>query len=461
MSEKTKDPVSPMMVKLSGYMARAVSKPLPATVVEKTKHHIADTIAAIVSGAQLLPGKKAIGFVRSQGGVKEATIMGTKLVTSAIHAAFANGMSAHADETDDSHQAGLFHPGCGVVPAAWATAERLRSSGKDLIRAVALGYDIGARINMALGGVKFLHAGHSSHTFGSLFGGSAAAGALLHLDAARMRHLLAYTAQQASGISCWMRDPDHIEKAFDFGGMPSRNAVYAATMVEQGFTGVEDPFSGTRNLWMAYDGNVDTSHVTRELGKTYEIMRSNIKKWSVGSPIQPALDAASNLIAKHGVKAERIERVLVQVQDSESDIVNNRSMPDICMQHMIAVMLLDGKVTFKSSHDVKRMKDKAVVALRKRIEYKGSAELTRSGGRQAIVELWLKDGGHLRHHTPVVQGAWGNPMTRKDVDEKCFDLIAGVVGARKARSLLDNIWRLEHLPSVRPLRPLLLGRGRA
>lgn len=457
MSEKTKDPVSPMMVKLSGYMARAVSKPLPATVVEKTKHHIADTIAAIVSGAQLLPGKKAIGFVRSQGGVKEATIMGTKLVTSAIHAAFANGMSAHADETDDSHQAGLFHPGCGVVPAAWATAERLRSSGKDLIRAVALGYDIGARINMALGGVKFLHAGHSSHTFGSLFGGSAAAGALLHLDAAQMRHLLAYTAQQASGISCWMRDPDHIEKAFDFGGMPSRNAVYVATMVEQGFTGVEDPFSGTRNFWMAYDGNVDTSHVTRELGKTYEIMRSNIKKWSVGSPIQPALDAASNLIAKHGVKAERIERVLVQVQDSESDIVNNRSMPDICMQHMIAVMLLDGKVTFKSSHDVKRMKDKAVVALRKRIEYKGSAELTRSGGRQAIVELWLKDGGHLRHHTPVVQGAWENPMTRKDVDEKCFDLIAGVVGARKARSLLDNIWRLEHLPSVRPLRPLLQG----
>lgn len=457
MSEKTKDPVSPMMVKLSGYMARAASKPLPAAVVEKTKHHIADTIAAIVSGAQLLPGKKAIEFVRSQGGVKEATIMGTKLVTSAIHAAFANGMSAHADETDDSHQAGLFHPGCGVVPAAWATAERLSSSGKDLIRAVALGYDIGARINMALGGVKFLHAGHSSHTFGSLFGGSAAAGALLHLDAAQMRHLLAYTAQQASGISCWMRDPDHIEKAFDFGGMPSRNAVYAATMVEQGFTGVEDPFSGTRNFWMAYDGNVDTSHVTRELGKTYEIMRSNIKKWSVGSPIQPALDAASNLIAKHGVNAGQIERVLVQVQDSESDIVNNRSMPDICMQHMIAVMLLDGKVTFKSSHDVKRMKDKAVVALRKRIEYKGSAELTRSGGRQAIVELWLKDGRHLRHHTPVVQGAWENPMTRKDVDEKCFDLIAGVVGARKARSLLDNIWRLERLPSVRPLRPLLQG----
>jgi 2-methylcitrate dehydratase PrpD len=458
MSEKSNNnTVSPMMAKLSNYMARASVKPLPAAVVEKTKHHIADTIAAVVSGAKLLPGKKAINYVRSQGGVKEATVMGSKLVTSSVHAAFANGMSGHADETDDSHQAGLFHPGCGVVPAAWATAERVRSSGKDLIQAVALGYDIGARINMALGGVKFLHAGHSSHTFGSLFGGAAAAGALLRFDAKKMRHLLAYTAQQASGVSCWMRDPDHIEKAFDFGGMPSRNAVYAATLVEQGFTGVEDSFSGARNFWMAYSGNVDTTHVTRELGKTYEIMRSNIKKWSVGSPIQPALDALSNLIEKHGVKATEVERVLVQVQDSESDIVNNRSMPDICMQHMVAVMLLDGKVTFKSSHDVKRMKSKAVVDLRKRIEYKGSAELTRSGGRQAIVELWLKKGQHLRHHTPVVQGAWENPMDRKDVDEKCFDLIAGVVGARKARKLLDNIWRLDGLPSVRPLRNLLQG----
>lgn len=457
MSEKGSEPVSSMMMRLSGYMAAAVRKPLPAKVVEKTKHHIADTVAAVISGSRLLPGEMAIKFVRAQGGVKEATVMGTKLVTSAIHAAFSNGMSAHADETDDSHQAGLFHPGCGVVPAAWATAERLRASGKDLIRAVALGYDVGARVNMALGGVKFLHAAHSSHTFGALFGGAAAAGALARLDGKRMRYLLAYTAQQASGISCWMRDPDHIEKAFDFGGMPARNAVYSAAMVEQGFTGVEDPFSGPRNFWKAYEGNVDTNHVTRNLGKTYEIMRSNIKKWSVGSPIQPALDALSNLIGKHKVGAAEVERIQVQVQDSESDIVNDRNMPDICMQHMIAVMLLDGRVTFESSHDVKRMKSKDVLDLRKRIEYKGSAELTRSGGRQAIVDLWLKDGRHLRHHTPVVKGAWENPMARAEVDEKCFDLIAGVTGRRKARSLLDSIWGLDRVPSVLKLRPLLQG----
>jgi 2-methylcitrate dehydratase PrpD len=455
MPHDSKQGVSKMMAGLSAYMAAAARASLPAAVTEKTKHHVADTLAAIISGARLLPGRRAADFVKSQGGARQATVMGTGIVTTAINAAFANGMSAHADETDDSHQGGLFHPGCGVVPAAWATAERRRASGRALLRAVALGYDVGARINMALGGVKFLNAAHSSHTFGALFGGAAAAGALCALDARRMRFLLAYTAQQASGVSCWMRDPDHIEKAFDFGGMPARNAVYSAELVERGFTGVEDVFSGARNFWIAYDGHVDTRHVTRELGRTYEIMRSNIKKWSVGSPIQPALDALSSLIERHRLRAVDAERIRVQVQDSESYIVDNRDMPDICMQHLIAVMLLDGKVTFASSHDIKRMKDRKVLDLRKRIEYRGSAELTRGGGRQAIVDVWTRDGRRLRHHTPVVKGAWENPMTRREVDDKCHDLIAPVTGVRKARKLLDAVWKLEQVADVSRLRSLL------
>ncbi|MGE5524953.1 MAG: MmgE/PrpD family protein [Rhodospirillaceae bacterium] len=443
---------SDMMRELTTYMAGAPKKALPAAVVEKTKHHVADTLAAILSGSELEPGSKALQFVKSQGGTKEACVMGSHVMTSAVHAAFANPMSAHADETDDSHQSGFFHPGCAIVPAAWAVAERRRATGRALLRAVALGYDVGARINMALGGVKFSHAGHSTHSFGALFGAAAAAGALSGFDARRMQHLMSYTAQQASGVSCWMRDPDHIEKAFDFGGMPARNGVYAAAMVEHGFTGVEDVFSGPNGFWQAYDDCVDTSHVTRELGETYEIMRSNIKKWSVGSPIQPALDAMERIICEHGVRAGDVERVRVQVQDSESDIVNDRNMPDICLQHLVAVMLLDGRVTFASSHDARRMADRKVLDVRKRIEYRGSPELTRAGGRQAIVEVWTHDGSHFFHHTPIVAGAWERPLSRQEVDDKCHDLIAQVTGTRRARELLDRVWMLDKVGDVSELR---------
>ena len=136
------DAISPVMRRLSSYIAQAGRKTLPGPVRETTKHHVLDTIAAMVSGAQLVPGRKAISYVKSLGGAKEACVIRSRILTSAANAALANGMSAHADETDDSHAPSLTHPGCGIVPAALAVAERERRGGEELLRAVALGYDV-------------------------------------------------------------------------------------------------------------------------------------------------------------------------------------------------------------------------------------------------------------------------------------------------------------------------------
>src|SRR5690348_17862753 len=182
----------------------------------------------------------------------ESTVIGSSVRTTAINAAMANGTMAHADETDDSHAPSLTHPGCGIVPAALAMAEREGRDGRALLRAVALGYDVGCRLTQALDAYQFREDGHSTHSFGPMFGAAAAAGALAGLKQAQVRYLLSYTAQQASGISCWMRDEDHVEKAFDFGGMPARNGVAAALMVSHGFTGLDDAFAGERSFFVAY-----------------------------------------------------------------------------------------------------------------------------------------------------------------------------------------------------------------
>ena len=119
--------ISPVMKRLSGYIAQAGKKALPPAVAERTKHHVLDTIAAMVSGSQLLPGRKAIGFIKTIGGTKEACVIGSRIVTTAINAALANGMCAHADETDDSHAPSVMHPGCGIVPAALAAGQQARA----------------------------------------------------------------------------------------------------------------------------------------------------------------------------------------------------------------------------------------------------------------------------------------------------------------------------------------------
>jgi len=365
-------------------------------------------------------------------------------------------MLAHADETDDSHAPSLTHPGCGIVPAALAVAERESSSGEALLRAVALGYDVGCRLTMSLNAYEFREEGHSTHSFGPMFGAAAAAGSLLKLNERRVRYLLSYTAQQASGISCWMRDEEHIEKAFDFGGMPARNGVAAAAMVAHGFTGVEDAFSGERSFFVAYGREPKPEKLVDGLGEVYEIMNTNIKRWSVGSPIQAPLDALSLLLEKNSFRTDEIEKIVVRVAHQGANTTNNRDMPDICMQHLCAMMILDGTVSFKSSHDEKRMKDPKVLNLRKRITLLGDDALTKvMPSRQGIVEVFLRGERRLQHHIRAVRGTAENPMTREEVDAKGYDLIAPVLGRDRARKLCDAIWNLERLKDVRKLRILL------
>ena len=456
MSKQPGSQISPVMSQLSAYIASALGRLLPPAVIEKTKHHILDTLAAMISGSRLAPGMRAIGYVKTLGGVKEACVIGSNIITTAVNAALANGMLAHADETDDSHAPSLTHPGCGIVPAALAMAERERRNGAALLRAVALGYDVGCRLTQSLDAYQFREDGHSTHSFGPMFGAAAAAGALADLRERQVRHLLSFTAQQASGISCWMRDGEHVEKAFDFGGMPARNGVAAATMVAHGFTGVDDVFAGERSFFVAYGRKPDPAVLARGLGANYEIMNTNIKRWSVGSPIQAPLDSLRDLILEHQIKATDVEKVVVRVAHQGANTVDNRDMPDICMQHMCAVMLIDGNVTFASSHDQKRMRDREVLALRNRIELRGDDALSAAmPSRQGIVEVSLRDGRELRRHTTAVRGTAENPMTRGEVDEKSYDLMAPVIGRARARKLCDAVWKLEKVRDARGLRPLL------
>ncbi|MEZ0172334.1 MmgE/PrpD family protein [Microvirga sp. TS319] len=441
---------------LSDYIAGAHRHELPADVSLKTKHHILDTLAAILSGSRLRAGRLGAAYVAQTGGKPEATVIGTSLVVPAVSAALANGMAGHADETDDSHLVGRFHPGCGIVPAALAIAEQQDRSGQDLLRAVALGYDIGARTTMSLGFSRPDTARHSTHSLGPAFGAAAAAAALLRFDSTRVRHVLSYSAQQASGIPFWQRDKEHVEKAFDFGGMGARNGVAAATMVAAGFSAVDDPFSGKHNLFTAFGENPVPARLIEDLGSRFEIMRASIKKWCVGSPIQAVLDATVTLIETHGIKADDVRRVLITMPDDRIHIVDSRTMPDVCVQHLAALALVDGTVTFESCHDQDRMNDPAILAIRRLIELVPSAELTiATPARQAIVEIETTGGRHLRHHAKAVRGTPENPMDGSEIEAKALDLVVPIIGEERGRTLVETVLRLDQLPKVSGLRPLL------
>ncbi|HEV7803153.1 MAG TPA: MmgE/PrpD family protein, partial [Burkholderiales bacterium] len=447
-----------VMHDLSTYIARAVKRAPPKAVITRAKLHLVDTFAAMISGTHLLPGRKAIDYVKTLGGTSEAGVIGTRMLTSAAHASLANGMFGHADETDDTHPPSQTHPGTSVVPAALSVAERNRLSGKAVLRAVILGYDVCARMMLAFKPQPFMRSGHHSCAFGQVFGAAAAAGALLALNPRQVRHVLSYTAQQAAGCYTNFRDVDHIEKAYMMGGMPAHNGAQAALMVAHGWTGVDDVFSGERDFFYTFEpepGSADRSELSRGLGTDYEMLRASIKRWAVGGPIQGPLHVLRDLMQEHRFTAADVEKLVARLPDKELEIVNNRDMPDISVQHLLAVMLIDGGVTFESAHDNTRVKDRRVIAMRKRIEAVGDPSLTDPQRRwRAVIDVTLKDGRTLTHQTMAAKGMFENPLTPDEENEKALELIAPVLGAKRAGALISALWKFDELADVRALRRL-------
>ncbi len=450
--------VSPLMQELSTYLARAVRRAPPKAVLDRAKLHVVDTFAAMISGTRLLPGENAIRYVKSLGGKLDAGVIGTRLLTSAPQAALANGMLGHADETDDTHPPSQTHPGTSVVPAAMAIGERDGLPGRAVLRAIVLGYDVCARLMLTLKPQPFMRSGHHACAFGQLFGAAAAAGSLLALDARQVRHVLSYTAQQAAGLYTNFRDAEHIEKAYMMGGMPAHNGTQAALMVAHGWTGVDDVFSGERDFFHTFEpepGSAERSALTRGLGTDYEMLRASIKRWPVGGPIQGPLHVLRDMMHEHRFKAADVEKLVARLPDKELEIVDNRNMPDISVQHLLAVMLIDGGITFASAHDYARVKDRRVIALRSRIEAVGDPALTDPQRRwRAVIDVTLKDGRELTHQTMAARGMFENPLTPAEENEKALDLIAPVLGARKGAALIAALWKFDELKDVRTLREL-------
>src|SRR5262245_27608272 len=441
---------------LAQYMAEARHRSLSPEVAEAGKHRLLDSLGAMVSGSRLKAGELAIRYVGLQGGVPEASVLATDVKTSAVNAALANGMFGHADETDDFEPVTKAHPGCSVVPAALAMAEREGSSGAELLRAVVLGYDLCCRFLMALG-PELVRGGHrSAEGISSTMGCMAAAAALAKLDEMGMRYALSYAAQQVSGIWSWVRDSEHVEKAFDFAGMGARNGVTAAIMVQTGFSGVWDVLEGEHNVLEALSPSPQPSEMVKDLGDHFYVTETAIKPYPVGYPIQSALDAFFALQRQHGLTVDNVERITIRLPEDGARIVNNRSMPDVNCQHMIAMALVDGKVTFASTRSYQRMSDPAVVAVKERVYLVAdSGLLNPQAPRSAKVEVVLKDGRTLNHFTPHAYGTKQNPMESDSVNAKARDLLEPVLGPSRTEAVIERVNGLEGVANIRELLPFL------
>ncbi len=217
-------------------------------------------------------------------------------------------MLAHSDETDDSHAPSQSHPGCSIVPAALAAGEQFGIDGTRFMRAVALGYDVGTRVTMTLGALDYQMETHrSTHSIAGDFGSAAAAGCVAGLESATDAldaRLCGATSVGNRGVAArhgaHRKSPGVRRNA----GAQRRHRCSAGPI---GATGVDDILSGADNFLPAYAPKADPDGLIDKLGERYEITRTNIKKWTVGSPIQAPLDALETIRKKHPFEASQVQ----------------------------------------------------------------------------------------------------------------------------------------------------------
>ncbi len=405
-------------------------------VREAAEIHILDTLAAVVSGRIMPAGVAAARWLETRSASGRSTVAGVEGGWHPEDAAFANAMCAHADESDDSHEPSRTHPGAAIVPAVLAVAEHLGSSGEEVLDAVSIGYEACALMNWLGWDNKKARqqATVSTHALGSLWGSAFGAAALHGFDRDQLRPLISYTVQLAGGVTTWLRDEHHIEKAFAFCAMGANNGVRAAELVAAGWPGVRDALDGSPSYFTAFNLTPDLSALDRLAGNQAIVVETNIKKYCVGSPAQAAVQAAEELYAD-GVRAEDVQRMRVALPADIAFVVDQRDMEDINVQYLVSRTLIDGACTFAAAHDKGGSRRPEVASLLGTTTLVPDHDMELK--RQARVEVDLADGTTRSRTVFPVRGTSDDPMTREEVEVKADDLLGMGLEAADRAALIE------------------------
>ncbi len=447
---------------LANFVASALGREVSEPHRDLARLHILDTLASVVACRDLEPAALARNYSLSisGGGQGAVTILGTRDRAGLVDAAFASAMTAHAAEINDFIPSAFVQPGPAIVSVALALTERRGASGADLLRAVTVGYELAGRMPKALGVSNLRRAGVANHGIGPIFGAAATAAALLRLPEDRISDVWTYCAQQAAGSWQWLLDVEHIEKAFVFAGLGAAAGLRAALMVEAGFRGVrgalDHPAGWMRGaLFSAGDG--DRDYLVSQLGDRSELPLTAFKRYPVGGPAQPAVEALLGMLPALG--AAPVESVLIEMP-GRWEAFRDAAMPALNLRYLTAIILLDGELEFVSAQSLQRMaRDEAVQALMLRVEIRHdpAQEIPPPAPRpeSARVTVTLADGRRETAFVPHVLGYPTHPMSRAEVEAKAMVLMGPALGRERAHAVVAATAQLDALPDAGALIELI------
>ncbi len=441
-----------LLEKIGEFAVAARSQEIPEAVTHAAVRCVVDWFAAAIPGARMEPIHLLAAALADEGGHGQSRLLRDGRMVPARTAALLNGAAAHVAELDDIYSPGLYHPGAPTIAAALAVGEARDVDGPALLRAVAMGYEIGDRLAEAVAPAHY-EFWHPTGTVGAV-GAAAAVAELLALDAERFAHALATAATLGAGLQQAFRS-DAMSKPLH-AGHAAEVGVLAALAAEIGVTGAPDVLEGEAGFGRAMSTNVRWEMLTAGLGQDWRITRTTIKPHVGCGHTFPAVDAALDL-RRAGIDAGQIERIAVRtygVAARVAGIAAPRTAFEakFSIPFCVATAFLRGAVRFAAFDDEQR-DERAIWDLIERTEVIIGPEFEGAFPRQrgASITVTLADGSSHTATRWTRRGDPGDPLTDDELREKFDELVGAVLGSESAATLADALWALPARASVRAL----------
>jgi len=437
------DVLTGLTMRFAEHLAMLKFEAIPAEVVSKAKYIIRDGVGnEIAASAISEPANKVIELIKEWGGAPQSTIIGHGIKVPTPNAALVNAMMGHGIELDDAHGSGLIKAGSVLVPAAFAIAELSGASGKDVIAAVIGGYDIAIRI------AKAINPGHRQrgyHTTGtvSCIGAAAMGAKLMGCDAEKIAWAIGLACMQSAGIQSYLDDPC-MAKPFS-PGKSAYNGAMAAIMASRGFSGPKKALESREGFLNAFTDSVRLDDLQDNLGKHFAIMEVGFKPHAACRYAHGPIDLAQDAFAIDGVRLDNVDHVTVHmselaIRQASKPKVTNLNAAMGSTQFSIALALAAGKNGLKEYWD--GYKQTGVhdgmqkVALQKEADYG-------LGGRQARIDIALKDGKVVTRSSLEPKGEPTNPLTSEELEAKFMAMTTMVIDEKQASRISDLVMSLE------------------
>ncbi len=449
--------MSEYLVRLSEFAGRLRFEDLSQHVVVRAKEVLADTLAVIAAGAQEPEVQEMSRRLAPRPGNGPATLVGQGYRVDVLNAALINGTAGTFLELDEGNQFARGHPAIHVVPAVMAIAEAEGLGGKEILAALVLGYEIGARIGIA---ARIRMSMHPHGTWGTV-GAAVAVAKLYGFDSSAMRQVINVSSSLALATSRrTMLEGGTVRNVYS--GVSNQMGILAHRLVASGFTGEADGLS------TVYGSVVSETFLpeamTEQLGERYEISRNYFKRHACCRYNHSALDALQMIAERFPggrIPAYKVERVEVETYSLAAQLCDqapkNMLAAKFSVPFAVATYLVNND-TGVSAFRPEQVAKEAVQALAKRVIVREDPSLTAMmpARRPSRVRLFMNDGGIQEAETHLNKGDFEDPYSSDELRRKYFELASPVWGEPVAEALFEDVGRLEEVQDIRRLTDSLI-----